>query len=220
MPIPKKYLADFEEGGIYHVYNRTNNKEKLFLSDENRNFFLRRYKEMLSEFTDTYCWCLLPNHFHFLVKIKSENNIKAALQNKNQVELSITEHKFLRNEIRLGELIEHAFKRFFQSYALAFNKMYNRKGNLFYRSFKRILIEKASQFTMAIIYIHANAVKHELVKEIKDYKWSSWHTILSEQPTLLARNEVIEWFGGLEVCIKTHKELTAYYYDCAIAIED
>ena len=39
MPIPEKYLADFDENGIYHVYNRTNNMERLFLSDENRHFF-------------------------------------------------------------------------------------------------------------------------------------------------------------------------------------
>jgi hypothetical protein len=44
MPIPEKYIADFEEGEIYHVYNRTNNREQLFLTDENRSFFLRRKK--------------------------------------------------------------------------------------------------------------------------------------------------------------------------------
>ena len=40
MPIPNKYLADFEEDSIYHIYNRTNNKEKLFLSDDNRVYAL------------------------------------------------------------------------------------------------------------------------------------------------------------------------------------
>ena len=60
MPIPDKYLADFEENGIYHVYNRTNNKEKLFLSEENVIFFLRRFKELNSPLADTYSWNLLP----------------------------------------------------------------------------------------------------------------------------------------------------------------
>lgn len=41
MPIPDKYLANFEENSIYHVYNRTNNKEKLFLSEENILFFFK-----------------------------------------------------------------------------------------------------------------------------------------------------------------------------------
>ena len=48
MPIPEKYLAEFEQSGIYHIYNRTNNNEKLFITNENRLFFLRKYKERLS----------------------------------------------------------------------------------------------------------------------------------------------------------------------------
>ena len=243
MPIPDKYLADFEEDGIYHIYNRTNNKEKLFLSDDNRSFFLKRYKEILSPFTDTYCWCLLPNHFHLLIKVKSEDAIIAYLQSKTETELTLTERKFLVQRvanlskvgnpgqqfanskidnpaITFSQLIEQTFKRFFQSYALAFNKQHDRQGNLFYKPFKRVKIEKDTQFTMATIYIHANAAKHKLVKDFTKYAWSSWHSIISNQPSLLLREEIIDWFGSLEIFIKTHKELAEYYYDCDVAIED
>ena len=207
MPIPSKYLADFEEGEIYHVYNRTNNREKLFLTDENRSFFLRRYKEIVSPFADTYCWNLLPNHFHLLIKIKSEQVIVAYLESKPKEGLTTTERKFLTRvanlakvgnpEITFSELIEQTFKRFFQSYALAFNKQHHRHGNLFYKPFKRIKIENDAQFTMALIYIHANAAKHGLVKDFTTYQWSSWHSILSKQPTSLLRYEVIKWFGSV-----------------------
>jgi putative transposase len=251
MPIPDKYLADFEEGGIYHIYNRTNNKEKLFLSDDNRTFFLKRYKEILSPFTDTYCWCLLPNHFHLLIKVKSEDTIIAYLRSKPKAELTVTEKKFLvqrgvqrvanlskvgnpgqqpaiskvgnpgqESAITLSQLLEQTFKRFFQSYALAFNKQHSRQGNLFYKPFKRVRIEKDTQFTMAIIYIHANAAKHKLVKDFTTYAWSSWHSIISNQPTLLLRKEVIDWFGSVEIFIKTHKKQAEYYYECDVAIED
>lgn len=234
MPIPEKYIADFEEGEIYHVYNRTNNKEKLFLTDDNRLFFLKRYKEIVAPFADTYCWNLLPNHFHFLIKIKSEQAIIAYLQSKPTEALTTTERKFLSArvanlrkvgnsenlQITFSELIEQTFKRFFQSYALAFNKQHHRQGNLFYKPFKRIKIEKDAQFTMALIYIHANTAKHGLVKDFTSYAWSSWPSIISNQPTLLLRDEVIKWFGSLEVCIKSHKELAASYYNCEVAIED
>jgi len=244
MPIPGKYIADFEEGEIYHIYNRTNNKEKLFLTDENRLFFLKRYKEIIAPFADTYCWNLLPNHFHFLIKIKSEQLIIAYLQSKLKGSLIITESKFLASRvanlskvgnpdtskspkvgnpespITFSELIEQTFKRFFQSYALAFNKQHHRHGNLFYKPFKRVKIENDAQFSMALIYIHANAAKHGLVKDFTSYTWSSWHSIISNQPTLLLRDEVIKWFGSLEVCIKSHKELAASYYNCEMAIED
>jgi putative transposase len=233
MPIPEKYLADFEEGEIYHVYNRTNNKEKLFLTDENRLFFLKRYKEIVAPFADTYCWNLLSNHFHLLIKIKSEQSIIAYLQSKPKETLTATERKFLvrvanlpkvgnpgHPEISLSELIGQTFKRFFQSYALAFNKQHQRRGNLFYKPFKRVKVENDDQFTMALIYIHTNAAKHGLVKDFTSYTWSSWHSIISNQPTSLLRDEVIKWFGSLEICIKSHKELAASYYDCKVAIED
>ena len=239
MPIPNKYLADFEEDNIYHIYNRTNNKEKLFLNDDNRVYFLKRYKEILSEFIDTYCWCLLPNHFHLLIKVKTEDAVITYLQSKPKTDLTITEKNFLTDRVvnlpkvdnpgseqvnnpvvTFSELIEQTFKRFFQSYALAFNKQHNRQGNLFYRPFKRIRIEKDIQFTMAIIYIHANAAKHKLVKDFTTYLWSSWHSIISNLPTLILREEIIDWFGSLDIFIKTHKEMAEYYYDCDVALED
>ncbi len=219
MPIPEKYLADFEEDEIFHVYNRTNNEEILFKNDENRIFFLRRYKEILAPFVTTFCWSLLPNHFHLLIQVKSTTDIRTYLNHKQDIELTIIEKKYLEKAITISELIEQAFKRFFQSYALAYNKMYSRKGSLFYRPFKRVKIEKDSQFTMTIVYIHANAMKHGLVKDFNDYRWSSWQTIISDQFTLLSREEVIKWFGSLEECIKAHNELAIYYYDCATAID-
>ncbi|MEP7230782.1 MAG: hypothetical protein ABI691_11050 [Ginsengibacter sp.] len=185
MPIPSKYLVDFEEEEIFHVYNRTNNNEKLFLNDENRYFFLRRYKEILSPFMETYCWSLLTNHFHLLIRVKKESSIISFLRSKANKEITITEKKFLDKKVSLSELIEQEFKRFFQSYALAYNKMHNRKGNLFYKPFKRIRIEKDSQFTMTMVYIHANPMKHGMVKDFTVYTWSSWQSIISSQPTLL-----------------------------------
>ncbi|MBK8090013.1 MAG: hypothetical protein IPK31_20020 [Chitinophagaceae bacterium] len=220
MPIPEKYLADFEEGCMYHVYNRTNNKEKLFLSDENRRFFLRKYDQYLSSFADTFCWCLLPNHFHFLIKIKSVENIQAYLKSKELKELTPTEKKFTDQQINLSELTEQCFKRFFQSYSLAFNKQHNRKGNLFYKPFKRLKLEKETHFTQAIIYIHANPLKHKLVKDFTGWQWSSWQTMVSASPTRLLRNEVLTWFGNKDRFIEAHKSMIQYYEESNAAIED
>jgi REP element-mobilizing transposase RayT len=184
------------------------------------NLFLKRYKEIVSPFVDTYCWCLLPNHFHLLIKIKTEYNIRALFNDKLKAELTLTEHKFLKENLGLSELIEITFKRFFQSYAMAYNKMFNRTGNLFYKPFKRIQIEKDSQFTMVLIYILANAVRHKLVNILDEYKWSSWRSVLSDRPTLIKRTEIINWFGSLPNCIKVHHEMVAFYFECPMAIEE
>ena len=218
MPVSEKYLADFEPGNTYHVYNRTNNKEKLFLSDDNRSYFLQKYLQFLSPLVDTYCWSLLSNHFHFLNKIKSNDVIISMMNDKKHKTLN--ELKFLDGEIAIGELIEGAYKRFFQSYAISFNNTHNRKGNLFYKPFKRVLVEKDTQFTQAIVYVHANPVKHSLISDFTQYKWSSWQEIISNKPTLLLRDELFDWFGSREKFIQAHYDLTKYYYQCEISIEE
>ena len=220
MPIPSKYLAEFNENDLYHIYNRTNNREALFQSPENYLFFLRKYDDYLHGVLDTFCWCLLPNHFHFLVRIKPEQHIYKYIKTKEYRLQTPSEKLFLDKKLLLSELIERAFKRFFQSYSMAFNKQYNRQGNLFYKPFKRIEVDKDSQFTQTVVYIHANSLKHQLVKDFTLYKWSSWQSILSESPTRLLRSELLEWFGGKELFIKSHKDLSQYYYASDTAIED
>ncbi len=214
------YLANFYENGIFHVYNRTNNKELLFKSDENRLYFLKQFAKYLSPFLDTFCWNLLPNHFHFLVQIKSMEEIKNHLKSLPRESLKPIEKQYLTDATTTELLLELEWKRFFTSYSMAFNKQQNRTGNLFHRPFKRIEIDKESHFTQAIVYIHANAQHHNLCKDFTQHKWTSWHSMLSNNPTGLKREEVLEWFGGFEKFIEIHKVMTEYYYNSNVAIEE
>jgi putative transposase len=219
MPVNKKYLAAFECGETYHVYNRTNNRELLFRSDDNYYYFLKQFNFYISPFVDTYIWNLLPNHFHFLIRIKSLPEITAFLNTVPVEKQTKAEKQFLSSG-EISPLIEMAFTRLFTSYAMAFNKMFRRTGNLFQRTFKRIKIERDSQFTQAIVYIHANAQKHKLIKDFVLHKWCSYHTMISDKPTRLLRNEIIEWFDGREQFIKVHREMADYYYGFDGGIEE
>ena len=219
MPVNKKYTAVFEFDTIYHIYNKTNNRELLFRKDENYYFFLRQYIQYISPFVETYAWNLLPNHFHFIIKIKPEVAITSFLTELPIEKRTKSEQHFLSDK-DINTLIEMTFKRFFISYAMAFNLMFKRTGNLFYRTFNRVEILKDSHFTHALVYVHANAQKHKLVKEFTSYPWSSYHSIISDKTTKLLRDELIEWFGSKEMFIKIHKEMSGYYYDFPGAIED
>ena len=217
MPINKKYAAVFEFDKTYHICNKTNNGELLFRSDENYYYFLRQFTLYISPIADTYAWNLQPNHFHFLIRIKPEIEILQwieALKKRTK-----TEQHFLQDK-NIDTLVEMTFKRLFTCYAMAFNKMYNRTGNLFYRTFKRIEIVKNSQFTHAIVYVHANAQKHALGTNFVLYPWTSYHSVISDKPTKLLRCEVLDWFGGKERFIKIHKDMTGYYYGFPGAVED
>jgi putative transposase len=223
MPIHKKYQIDFCESGTYHVFNRANNKDKLFLTDDNHRFFLKKYDEYLSPYLETFAWCLIPNHFHLVVRVRTIEEITKTLTHMNPRTLSITERKFGKGEITLSELIEQAFKKFFQSYSQSFNNAYKRKGSLFHKPFKRVKIDKESYFTQVIIYVHANAVKHGIISDFTKWKWSSWESYVSNAPTKLMREEVLLWFGGLSEFIRIHREMAKYYYDGdmgVISLED
>ena len=56
----------------YHIYNRGNNRENLFKQDRNYRYFLKLYAKHIEPIADTFAYCLLPNHFHLLVRIKGE----------------------------------------------------------------------------------------------------------------------------------------------------
>ena len=60
----------------YHIYNHANGKENLFVNDGNYYFFLRRYAHFINPIADTFAYCLMPNHFHLAVRIKSEEEIR------------------------------------------------------------------------------------------------------------------------------------------------
>jgi putative transposase len=216
----KKYLADFYDGGIFHVYNRTNNKELLFRTEENRRYFLRQYSKYLYPFLDTFCWSLLPNHFHFLVRVKEVEKIKTYLVELSPQLIQPLEKRYLKDQIAMELLIEFEWKRFFISYAMNINRQFQRKGNFFYRPFKRLEILKENHFTQANIYIHTNAQRHLLCKDFSSYPWSSWHTMTSSQPTQLCRQEVLDWFGGLQPFMDAHKNGIADF-DCSeVEIEE
>ena len=60
---------------LYHIYNRGNNREDLFRFPEDYRHFLRLYEKYIEPIAETYAWCLLVNHFHLLVKIKTKEEI-------------------------------------------------------------------------------------------------------------------------------------------------
>jgi putative transposase len=58
----------FEENNLYHIYNRGNNKQTIFFTRENYLYFLNKIKKYISPHCNIIAWCLMPNHFHFLIQ--------------------------------------------------------------------------------------------------------------------------------------------------------
>ena len=72
----KNYEIPLSSENYYHIYNHTNGSDNLFLNSENYRYFLQRYATFISPIADTFAYCLMPNHIHFLIRIKSELDLQ------------------------------------------------------------------------------------------------------------------------------------------------
>jgi putative transposase len=171
----------------YHVYNRANGSEMLFLSEENYRYFLMKYQQYIAPIADTFCYCLMPNHFHFLLRIKPEKELIMYFQARQN-------HQGFQNLDGLSKGLSNQFSNLQNAYSKAFNKMYCRKGSLFMHPFKRKRINGSEHLKQLILYIHNNPIKAGLCKAASDWKYSSYATILSGETTFLKREDTITWF--------------------------
>jgi putative transposase len=177
----------------YHIYNRGINGQNVFLEEKNYVYFLQKYTQYVFPFFDTYAYCLLKNHFHLLVKAKSENDIRLYLKDK---------HK----EKNISWVLSNAFSSLFKSYAQAINKQYERTGGFFEEPFHRIEVKTEAYFSALVSYIHTNPQKHGFVSDFREYEHSSYHSHIHSKTTKLKRDEVLEWFGGAENYAKFHEQ--------------
>jgi putative transposase len=168
--IPEKY---------YHIYNRGNNKEKLFFSQEDYYFFLDQYRSLVGPYVKTYAFCLMPNHFHFLIFVKED----------------IPESKVT---------VSNQFRKLFILHTMRINSLQNRVGSLFTKNFQRIEVKNDFYLKMLVVYIHRNPFRHGLMLDFQSYRYSSFTTILLHHQILIEESEVINWFGGKEEYLYSH----------------
>ena len=196
---PINYHAPLQPGGIYHVYNRANsNLDLLFQNPGNYFYFLAKYEEYMGPWVDTIAYCLLPNHFHLLVRIPEEGDLRTLLAR-------LVKWRAYADMALCGVLSE-AFRRFFIAYAKAFNRQQDRRGVLFQRDFRRLLVDSPSYFQTALHYIHANPVKHGLCESLEDYPWSSFQRLLDPDENFLRRDLVLKQVGGVRAYCELHRE--------------
>lgn len=130
--------------GIYHVYNRGNNRVWLFKEPDDFGYFKRCLQEARDALSSRlYHYCLMGNHYHLLVRIRQELDLP----------------RFLRG-VQL-------------SYLWYYRKKYGLKGHLFQGRYKNPRISEESYFLQCGRYIERNPVKALLVSHPAEYPWSS-----------------------------------------------
>lgn len=149
---------NFQEGKLYHIYNRGNNKQPIFFSDANYLFFLKKVRKHILPFCDILNYCLMPNHFHFLIYSSRQTIQKTKIghQEKN--------------------VLSEGFRNMLSSYSQAINKQNKTTGSLFQQNTRAKCLNEGSMNygTTCFIYIHQNPWKAGLVTKLENWPFSSF----------------------------------------------
>jgi REP element-mobilizing transposase RayT len=148
-----------ELGTTYHIFNRGNNKENIFIELKNYSYFLDLLKKHIVPIADVYAYCLLKNHFHLLLRIKDEKEISPRFKEKPYL----------------------AFSNMFNAYTKAINKKYARSGSLFQEHLNRRRIMDEKHLIQVLAYIHLNPVKHGFTEDFKTYSFSSFKAYITNK---------------------------------------
>lgn len=160
---------EFIENWYYHIYNRWFQKQILF---KIKYDFERFYKYIIKEQQNyknvkIVSYSFLPNHFHFII-----HNSETGLE------------------------ISEFMRKIQGSYAMYFKAKYKNETGLrvpvFEWRFKAKLIQDQEYLERCIAYVNFNPIKHEIVKSIDDYEWTSYHQLTNKDKINQYRDLILE----------------------------
>lgn len=162
----------FVNDHYYHIYNRGSEKKPIFQIKWDYKRFLKTIKyyqlegpkPKLSKYlisqifkpdpnkkiVEVICYCLMPNHFHFLIKQTKEGGIS----------------EFMR--------------KLSNSYTKYYNTKHNRVGPLLQGEFKAVLVKSDEQLLHLSRYIHLNPLVSYVTKNLDLYPWSSYFEYIGD----------------------------------------
>jgi len=188
----------------YHVFNRGVEKRKIFLNNRDFSRFLKtlsfyqnenvkhrfswrdrsgKNTENTTNITDIIAYCLMPNHFHLLLKQTKKEGITTLL------------------------------RRSCNSYTKYFNTKHKRIGPLFQGVFKAKLIESDEQLIHTMRYIHLNPFVKKPRTRPLDYPYSSYNEYLGDDNLLCSKSFINDWFKTRESFKTFHEDHLDYAHE-------
>jgi len=158
-------------GAVYHVTSRGDGREAIYLTDEDREMFLKVLSHVVERFGWVcHAWCLMTNHYHLMIETPKAN-LSQGMRHLNGV------------------------------YTQRFNRTHGRVGHVFQGRFKAILVEKDSHLLELCRYIVCNPVAAGMVKDAADWPWSSYQATagLEQAPAFTCVDWVLEQFSDSQI---------------------
>lgn len=161
-----KYL----DGHYYHIYNRGAHKERIFFEDENYVYLVSLLQKYLQRYAVAVtAYCLMPNHYHLLVRQKQDGDIGG----------------FLRTT--------------FNAYVQAINKRYGHSGTLFQGQTKVKHVDSNEYCLKLIRYIHQNPIAAGLVSSLNEWNFSDYQEWIGLRSRVLDDFQLRDAFFGSPV---------------------
>ena len=157
----------FLPNNIYHIYNQGNNRQAIFQQRQDYLIFLNLYNRLFTANCSTNAWCLMSNHFHFMIHTDGRCDTK----------------------IKQGGIyidpITNSIRKLLSGYARIFNNQYQQTGSVFRQKTKskclsEIEIKPGSQYLVqdyyvnCFHYIHQNPLVANLTDKLEDWEFSSF----------------------------------------------
>ena len=182
--------VELRAGEFYHIYNRGNNRERIFFERDSYLFFLRRVRQYLVPVLDVVAYCLMPTHYHLVVQIKTTKTSD----------------------------VSRAMMRFSVSYTKAINKRHDRVGSVFQGAFQAKRVDSDAYLTHLSRYIHLNPMLAGHGAAPEEWEFSSYpeyvglregtlpkvETVLSHFQSREAYRQFVESYASTDGQIVSH----------------
>ena len=214
----------------YHIFNHANGFENIFRIEANYVYFLEKYRLFISPIAETYAYCLMPNHFHLVVRIRKRETIEALIRVNNDPSIRYNFSKVSSFDKEMNQVsnfgkvigdrdiekyLSKQFANLFSCYTQSFNKVYHRKGSLFIKNFKREPISDKIYFLNAIVYTHRNPIHHGFREKYQDWEYSSYNDIVDGVCDFIEISKLLTMTDGLESFKEIHRHsLEDFTTDC------
>jgi len=172
IPHPLTSLMVFCQNELYHVYNRGNNKQQIFFIEDNYIYFLKKVRKFILPCCEILSYCLMPNHFHFLIYAVEQT---------------------IRSKIITGQeknILSEGIRNLLQTYTKGINKQNNSTGSLFQQNTKAKIISSLDHGITCLNYIHQNPLKARLVRKIEDWPYCSFPDFIGNRAGTLCNKKL------------------------------
>jgi putative transposase len=141
------------KGVIYHIFNRGNRKQRIFIDEGDFEYYLQKLYDFTSVLHfSVIAYCLMPNHVHLIVR-QNENQPPAVLMH-----------------------------RLHTTYAKWLNKKYEKTGHIFQGRYGQKIIGTDEYLHGVVAYVHHNPVKDSFAAQASAYRWSSFREHTKGEP--------------------------------------